>query len=160
MLRNPELWQQEHRRCRHGKYSSVNGNKSSEKGCQIRYSHRDARKIAHYMLAADSPTCRVPYDEVMTLVDIVKKHWEYSSSFNNTAQVYIVLYNISHNTEFMENMAKYIECRNGMPTNVVQVMYDLLDQAENLALKEALWVADTVLKELESGDSYWATSGR
>ena len=112
------------------------------------------------MLAADSPTCRVPYDEVMTLVDIVKRHWEYSSSFNNTAQVYIVLYNISHNTEFMENMAKYIECRNGMPTNVVQVMYDLLDQAENLALKEALWVADTVLKELESGDSYWATSGR
>ena len=108
-----------------------------------------AREIAHYMLAADSPTCRVPYDEVMTLVDIVKKHWEYSSSFNNTAQVYIV-----------ENMAKYIECRNGMPTNVVQVMYDLLDQAEDLALKEALWVADTVLKELESGDSYWATSGR
>ena len=57
-------------------------------------------------------------------------------------------------------MAEYIECRNGMPTNVVQVMYDLLDQAEDLALKEALWVADTVLKELESGDSYWATSGR
>ena len=119
-----------------------------------------AREIAHYMLAADSPTCRVPYDEVMTLVDIVKRHWEYSSSFNNTAQVYIVVYNISHDTEFMENMAKYIECRNGMPTNVVQVMYDLLDQAEDLALKEALWVADTVLKELESGDSYWCTAGR
>ena len=119
-----------------------------------------AREIAHYMLAADSPICMVPYDEVMTLVDIVKRHWEYSSSFNNTAQVYIVVYNISHDTEFMENMAKYIECRNGMPTNVVQVMYDLLDQAEDLALKEALWVADTVLKELESGDSYWATSGR
>ena len=112
------------------------------------------------MLEADSPTCRVPYDEVMTLVDIVKRHWEYSSSFNNVAQVYIVIYNISHDTEFMENMAEYIECRNGMPTNVVQVMYDLLDQAEDLALKEALWVADTVLKELESGDSYWATSGR
>lgn len=119
-----------------------------------------AREIAHYMLAADSPTCRVPYDEVMTLVDIVKRHWEYSSSFNNTAQVYIVVYNISHNTEFMENMAKYIECRNGMPTNVVQVMYDLLDQAEDLALKEALSVADIVLKELESGDSYWSAPGR
>ena len=115
-----------------------------------------AKEIARYMLEADSPTCRVPYDEVMTLVDIVKRHWEYSSSFNNVAQVYIVIYNISHDTEFMENM----ECRNGMPTNVVQVMYDLLDQAEDLALKEALWVADTVLKELESGDSYWATSGR
>lgn len=119
-----------------------------------------AREIASYMLAADSPTCRVPYDEVMTLVDIVKRHWEYSSSFNNTAQVYIVLYNISHDTEFMENMAKYIECRNGMPTNVVQVMYDLLDQAEDLALKEALSVADIVLKELESGDSYWSAPGR
>lgn len=119
-----------------------------------------AREIAHYMLAADSPTCRVPYDEVMTLVDIVKRHWEYSSSFNDTAQVYIVVYNISHDTEFMENMAKYIECRNGMPTNVVQVMYDLLDQAEDLALKEALSVADIVLKELESDDSYWSAPGR
>lgn len=119
-----------------------------------------AREIAQYMLAADSPTCRVPYDEVMTLVDIVKKHWEYSSSFNNVAQVYIVVYNISHNTEFMKEMAEYIECRDGLPTNVAQVMYDLLDQAEDLALKEAFWVADTVLKELESGDSYWATSGR
>lgn len=119
-----------------------------------------AKEIARYMLEADSPTCKVPYDEVMTLVDIVKRHWEYSSSFNNVAQVYIVIYNISHDTEFMENMAEYIECRNGMSTNVVQVMYDLLDQAEDLALKEALWVADTVLKELESGDSYWATSGR
>lgn len=119
-----------------------------------------AREIAHYMLAADSPTCRVPYDEVMALVDIVKKHWEYSSSFNNTAQVYIVVYNISHDTEFMENMAKYIECRNGMPTNVAQVMYDLLDQAEDLVLKEALSVADIVLKELESGDSYWSAPGR
>ena len=64
-----------------------------------------AREIAHYMLEADSPTCRVPYDEVMALVDIVKRHWEYSSSFNNTAQVYIVVYNISHNTEFMKEMA-------------------------------------------------------
>lgn len=120
-----------------------------------------AREIAHYMLAADSPTYKVPYDEIMTLVDIVKRHWEYSSNFNNVAQVYIVIYNISHNTEFMKEMAKYIEYRDdGMPTNVAQVMYDLLDQAEDLALKEALWVADTVLKELESGDSYWATSGR
>ena len=41
MLRNPELWQQEHRRCRHGKYSSANGNKSSEKGGEIRYSYRN-----------------------------------------------------------------------------------------------------------------------
>lgn len=113
------------------------------------------------MLAADSPTCRVPYDEVMTLVDIVKRHWEYSSSFNNTAQVYIVVYNISHNTEFMKEMAEYIEYRDdGMPTNVAQVMYDLLDQAEDLALKEALWVAGTVLKELETGDNYWSAPGR
>ncbi len=119
-----------------------------------------AREIAHYMLAADSPTCRVPYDEVMTLVDIVKKHWEYSSSFNDTAQVYIVLYNLAHNTKFMKEMAEYIEYRDGLPTNVIQVMRDLVEQAEDLALKEALWVADTVLKELESGDSYWATSGR
>lgn len=119
-----------------------------------------AREIAHYMLEADSPTCGVPYDEVMTLVDIVKRHWEYSSSFNNTAQVYIVVYNISHNTEFMKEMAEYIEYRDGLPTNVIQVMRDLVEQAEDLALKEALWVADTVLKELESGDSYWATSGR
>lgn len=120
-----------------------------------------AKEIARYMLEADSPTCRVPYDEVMTLVDIVKKHWKYSSSFNNTAQVYIVAYNILHATEFMENMVEYIKCRDdGMPTNVTQVMYDLLDQAEDLALKEALWVADTVLKELESGDSYWCTAGR
>lgn len=119
-----------------------------------------AREIAHYMLAADSPICRVPYDEVMTLVDIVKRHWEYSSSFNNTAQVYIVLYNISHNTEFMKEMAEYIEYRDGLATNVIQVMRDLVEQAEDLALKEALWVAGTVLKELESGDSYWATSGR
>lgn len=119
-----------------------------------------AREIAHYMLADDSPICRVPYDEVMTLVDIVKRHWEYSSSFNNTAQVYIVLYNISHNTEFMKEMAEYIEYRDGLATNVIQVMRDLVEQAEDLALKEALWVAGTVLKELESGDSYWATSGR
>ena len=119
-----------------------------------------AREIAHYMLEADSPTCRVPYDEVMTLVDIVKKHWEYSSSFNNTAQVYIVVYNISHDTEFMKEMAEYIECRDGLPTDVIQVMYDLLEQAEDITLKEALSVTDIVLKELESGDSYWATSGR
>ena len=119
-----------------------------------------AREIAHYMLAADSPTYKVPYDEIMTLVDIVKRHWEYSSSFNNTAQVYIVVYNISHNTEFMKEMAEYIECRDGLPTNVAQVMYDLLDQAEDLALKEALSVADIVLKELESGDSYWSAPGR
>ena len=57
-------------------------------------------------------------------------------------------------------MAEYIEYRDGMPTNVIQVMRDLVEQAEDLALKEALWVDDTVLKELESGDSYWATSGR
>lgn len=120
-----------------------------------------AREIAHYMLEADSPTCRVPYDEVMALVDIVKRHWEYSSSFNNTAQVYIVVYNISHNTEFMKEMAEYIEYRDdGMPTNVAQVMYDLLNQAEDLALKEALWVAGTVFKELETGDNYWSAPGR
>lgn len=119
-----------------------------------------AREIAHYMLAADSPTCRVPYDEVMALVDIVKRHWEYSSSFNDTAQVYIVLYNLAHNTKFMKEMAEYREYRDGLPTNVIQVMHDLVEQAEDLALKEALWVAGTVLKELESGDSYWATSGR
>lgn len=119
-----------------------------------------AREIAHYMLAADSSTCRVPYDEVMTLVDIVKRHWEYSSSFNNTAQVYIVLYNISHNAEFMKEMAEYIECRDGLPTDVIQVMHDLVEQAEDLALKEALWVAGTVLKELESGDNYWFAPGR
>lgn len=119
-----------------------------------------AREIAHYMLAADSPTCRVPYDEVMTLVDIVKKHWEYSSSFNDTAQVYIVLYNLAHNTKFMKEMAEYIEYRDGLPTNVIQVMRDLVEQAEDLALKEALWVAGTVLKELESGDNYWSAPGR
>lgn len=60
----------------------------------------------------------------------------------------------------MKEMAEYIEYRDGLPTNVIQVMRDLVEQAEDLALKEALWVADTVLKELESGDSYWATSGR
>lgn len=116
-----------------------------------------AREIAHYMLAADSPTCRVPYDEVMTLVDIVKRHWEYSSSFNNTAQVYIVVYNISHDTEFMENMAEYIKCRDGLPANVAQVVHDLMDQAEEITLKEALSVADIVLKEIETGDNYWST---
>ena len=69
-------------------------------------------------------------------------------------------YNLAHNTKFMKEMAEYIEYRDGLPTNVIQVMRDLVEQAEDLALKEALWVADTVLKELESGDSYWATSGR
>ena len=47
-----------------------------------------------------------------------------------------------------------------MPTNVAQVMYDLLNQAEDLALKEALWVAGTVFKELETGDNYWSAPGR
>ena len=134
--------------------------KSVKKAAKYGIPTEMAKEIARYMLEADSPTCRVPYDEVMTLVDIVKKHWKYSSSFNNTAQVYIVVYNISHDTEFIKNMAEYIECRNGMPTNVTQVMYDLLDQAEDLALKEALSVADIVLKEMESGDSYWCTAGR
>ena len=57
-------------------------------------------------------------------------------------------------------MAEYIECRDGLPTDVIQVMHDLVEQAEDLALKEALWVAGTVLKELETGDNYWSAPGR
>lgn len=40
-----------------------------------------AREIAHYMLAADSPTCRVPYDEVMTVAGTVLKELETGDNY-------------------------------------------------------------------------------